>query len=278
MTSKHLLLPLNAPQSLFLSIKSSKKSLKKRLKTLLLRSRPQKSPQRRKQVQVIHQSHIRLTIEKVNQTQVNCDEIPPPEAFDSLGKCSSLEEGDIEAKLLPPNVNIELTCVRNGKVIDQPDQAIIDPDMAFDAFRARIIEDVEDTIQITEDEDIKLAWKWERRLIQQTTVKKQPLPWNKLLRERNWDAVFNTLREANSKKNGTHNMLLKIQAIIFLKNERSEESGDVAINESSGRGVYSSFNYTNYRMRHLDNTQNLRICHLQNILNYIKNYKSNIAV
>ena len=90
--------------------------------------------------------------------------------------------------------------------------------------------------------------------------------------------LLNTLREANSKKNGTHNMLLKIQAIIFLKNERSEESGDVVINESSGRGVCSSFNYANYRMRHLENTQNLRICHLQNILNYIKNYKSNIAV
>ena len=67
-------------------------------------------------------------------------------------------------------------------------------------FRARIIEDVEDTIQITEDEDIKLAWKWERRLIQQTTVKKQPLPWNKLLRERNWDAVTQHITGSKFKK------------------------------------------------------------------------------
>jgi hypothetical protein len=56
-------------------------------------------------------------VDKVNRTQVNRHEVLPPEASDSLGQRSSLEEGGIEAKLLPSNINIELTCMRNGKVI-----------------------------------------------------------------------------------------------------------------------------------------------------------------
>ena len=100
-------------------------------------------------------------------------------------------------------------------------------------------------------EDVTLTWKWERRLIQQTAVKKQPLPWNKLLLEKNRDTVTNTLQEANSKKNGTYT-LLKMQVTIFLKSERSDESGDVAINESSGRVVCASFCFANHRLRHLD--------------------------
>jgi hypothetical protein len=250
---RHLLLPLNAPQSLLLLKNLPQKSQKRQLKNLLLQSRLQKSLQRRKrQGQVIPQSHIILIVDKVNRAQANCDEVSLPEASDSIGKRSTLEEGEIEAKLLPPHINIELTCIRNGKVIGQPDQGIIDPNIAFDALRGRIIDDIEDTVQITESEDVKLAWKWERRLIQQTAVRKQPLPWNKLLRERNWDAVINTLQEANSKKNGTHNMLLKIQATIFLKTEPSEELGDVVINEPSGRVVCASFIFANYRLRHLD--------------------------
>jgi hypothetical protein len=54
------------------------------------------------------------------------------------------------------------------------------------------------------------------------------------------------------KKNGTYT-LLKMQVTIFpVKSERSGESGDVAINESSGRVVCASFCFANHRLRHLD--------------------------
>jgi hypothetical protein len=132
---RHLLLPPNAPQSLLLLKNLPQKSQKRQLKNLLLRSQLQKSLQRRKrQGQVIPQSHIILIVDKVNRAQANCDEVSLPEASDSIGKRSTLEEGEIEAKLLPPHINIELTCIRNGKVIGQPDQGIIDPNMAFDAL------------------------------------------------------------------------------------------------------------------------------------------------
>ena len=41
-----------------------------------------------------------------------------------------------------------------------------------------------------------------------------PTPWSVLSRDRNWNAVQQVLRESAAKKNGTHNMLLKIQATI----------------------------------------------------------------
>ena len=111
--------------------------------------------------------------------------------------------------------------------------------MTFDTLRVSISDDIEDTIQITEW-GCNTYWKWERRLIQPTAAKKQPLPWNKLLLERNRDTVTNTLQVANSKKNGTYT-LLKMQVTSFLKSERSDESGDFSINESSGRVVCASF-------------------------------------
>ena len=159
--------------------------------------------------------HIKLILGKKKCTEVNCDEVSTIKTPDSLGEYSQVDNGDSGSQSLPSNINVEVTIMVRGGIQGQPDQDIIDPDMTFAEFRLRIRRMVEDNYSAFADtNEISMAWKWEKRVMVQTGVKKMPTPWSVLSRDRNWNAVQQVLRESAAKKNGTHNMLLKIQATI----------------------------------------------------------------
>ena len=173
------------------------------------------------------------------QNLIEVDEVSIAEASDPLGEHQTLDDRDMQKDKLPCHVTVEMTFTRNGKVIGQPDQHNIEPDMTFEEFQTHMTENVDDIVGLSNDlEEVKFAWKWERRVTQSTAAKKPPIPYSVLSRERHWEAVLQVLREANTTKNGCHNMLLRIQASIIPKDDQSQ-SEVIEIDEPSGRIVFT---------------------------------------
>ena len=149
--------------------------------------------------------------------------------------------GQAFVKPLPPNITIDLSFTRDKKAIGQPDQFNLNPDRTFEEFISEMTENVKETVKLSEVEEVKFGWKWEKRITTQTGARKLALPYNVLHRVRHWEAILQILREANAIKSGCHNMLLRIQASIMAKSEDQNGEDDSQELEIAGRIVVPFF-------------------------------------
>ena len=170
-----------------------------------------------------------LNVGKSKEAPVVIDEIPLVEASDSLSQHSRSPSPDTENQL-PTNVVAEVTFIRQNKSICKPDQHTLDPSMDFMSLKQHMIAVLADNgLTLTRNEKVEFGWKWEKRILQQSTTKKPvESSYFNLCRDGHWEAVWQVLYEANAQKNGRRNMLLRIQVNIILEEDDVDFSGPSA--------------------------------------------------
>lgn len=209
------------------------KSKNKSKKAGLNARKPKSVANSRAKTASVSKSHslgmLKLILGKKTTKELTPNESPSSEScgLDPQSEPIQFDECSISesASALPANINVEVTVVVRGSAQGQPDQDIIDPNMSFEEFISKIREMVGDNYSaLSETASVEMSWKWERRIVAQTGVKKVPTAWSALSRQRNWNSVQQLLRETAAKKNGTHNMLLKIRADVVDSNAGPQEA------------------------------------------------------
>ena len=170
---------------------------------------------------------VELDVSEVTVKSKGKNSLTPPDA----------EEEELDP--LPGSIIVELTIKECEKLRRASEQFPIDPRQSFSEFQVQVFNNVEDIIGITNSELIKLYWKWEKRILAQSTSKKTVTESSRLARDHHWTAIQQVIRESASKKNGCNNMLLKIRADVAT--EAQLTTGEVADESTGPSGIVLSF-------------------------------------
>jgi hypothetical protein len=157
------------------------------------------------------------------------DEVSVCTESNSMNENSAPDDDNDDKVFLPPHVVVETIFKFGGKIHGDPDNAPVDPSCSLLQFKATIANIVLDYHEKADLDTIKCFWKWEKRAMAQSAIKKGLPEYVRLTRDDHWAVVQQLIREAFAKKNGLHNMSLKIRAEFNLQGDSTtmEDNEDI---------------------------------------------------
>ena len=120
-------------------------------------------------------------------------------------------------------------------------QLSINLHLSWMQFCDLIIIEVREILSDGDEITVKLSWKWEKWVLTQSTVKRIPTPYIRLINENNWEAVQHVIRESENKKTGLINMVLHVHAELTSFNVSGSHILPIEVLDDENSDIYKVF-------------------------------------
>ena len=136
---------------------------------------------------------------------------------------------------------VEINIKASGKTTMESAQLSINLHLSWMQFCDLIIIEVREILSDGDEITVKLSWKWEKWVLTQSTVKRIPTPYIRLINENNWEAVQHVIRESENKKTGLINMVLHVHAELTSFNVSGSHILPIEVLDDENSDIYKVF-------------------------------------